>query len=87
MIPGVSRLLINDYVMPDQGAHWQATSQDINMMSILASLERTESQWRQLLTKAGFRVVNVWTVDRWSESLIECEVVASSASETVRDRF
>ncbi|GLB05080.1 hypothetical protein AtubIFM57258_011111 [Aspergillus tubingensis] len=87
MIPGVSRLLINDYVMPDQGAHWQATSQDINMMSILASLERTESQWRRLFTKAGFRVVNVWTVDRWSESLIECEVVASSASETVRDRF
>ncbi|PYI01803.1 S-adenosyl-L-methionine-dependent methyltransferase [Aspergillus sclerotiicarbonarius CBS 121057] len=74
MVPGVSRLLINENVMADHGAHWQVTSLDLILMADFAGIERTESQWRRLLTEAGFRVVKIWTADRWSESLIECEV-------------
>ena len=30
------------------------TMQDLNMMTVMASVERTEEQWRKLLEKAGF---------------------------------
>ncbi|PYI01158.1 S-adenosyl-L-methionine-dependent methyltransferase [Aspergillus sclerotiicarbonarius CBS 121057] len=75
MTPGYSRLLINENVIPDRGAHWQATGLDWVMMADFAGAERTEAQWRELLTRAGFRILKIWTGDAWSESLIECEVV------------
>ncbi|EHA22159.1 hypothetical protein ASPNIDRAFT_183622, partial [Aspergillus niger ATCC 1015] len=74
MIPGISRLLINEYVVAEQGAHWQTTSLDMTLMAAFAGMERTESQWRRLLGEAGYCILNIWTADRWSESLIECEV-------------
>ncbi|PYH92255.1 S-adenosyl-L-methionine-dependent methyltransferase [Aspergillus ellipticus CBS 707.79] len=75
MTPGYSRLLINENVVADTGAHWQATALDFIMLSDLAGAERTESQWRGLLEAAGFTVLRIWTADKWSESLIECELV------------
>ncbi|PWY64783.1 S-adenosyl-L-methionine-dependent methyltransferase [Aspergillus sclerotioniger CBS 115572] len=74
MVPGVSRLLINENVVTDHKAPWYVTSLDLILMADFAGTERTEAQWRGLLTEAGFRVVKIWTADRWSESLIECEV-------------
>ncbi|PWY70297.1 o-methyltransferase [Aspergillus sclerotioniger CBS 115572] len=74
MTPGYSRLLINENVIPDRGAHWQATGLDWVMMADFAGAERTEAQWRGLLGRAGFRILKIWVGDAWSESLIECEV-------------
>ncbi|GKZ38832.1 hypothetical protein AbraIFM66950_011355 [Aspergillus brasiliensis] len=85
MVPGVSRLLLNEYVVADQGAHWQATSLDLTLMGGFAGMERTESQWRRLLNEAGFHILNIYTADRWSESLIECEV--ASTDDTTRHRL
>ncbi|RAL03000.1 S-adenosyl-L-methionine-dependent methyltransferase [Aspergillus ibericus CBS 121593] len=76
MTPGYSRLLINENVIPDRGAHWQATGLDWVMMGDFAGAERTEAQWRGLLSRAGFRILKIWVGDAWSESLIECEVDA-----------
>ncbi|SPB49209.1 unnamed protein product [Aspergillus niger] len=85
MIPGISRLLINEYVVAEQGAHWQTTSLDMTLMAAFAGMERTESQWRRLLGEAGYCILNIWTADRWSESLIECEVAVTG--EIVRHRL
>ncbi|KAE8154067.1 S-adenosyl-L-methionine-dependent methyltransferase [Aspergillus avenaceus] len=74
MTPGYSRLLINENIVSDSGAHWQATSLDLIMMGDFAGAERTESQWRELLETAGFKIIQIWTADKWSESLIECEL-------------
>ena len=46
METGYSKLIINDIVVPDLGATQSATRSDINMMSLLASMEQSESQWR-----------------------------------------
>ncbi|KAI9925332.1 hypothetical protein ASPWEDRAFT_62821 [Aspergillus wentii DTO 134E9] len=70
---GYSKILINEHVIPDVGAHWEATSLDLIMMSI-GSTERTEKDWRRLLEGAGLRIVRIWSVQRGVESLIECEV-------------
>jgi demethylsterigmatocystin 6-O-methyltransferase len=68
-----SVLLIDDIVIPDQGAHWQATQIDIVMMGMLAALERTETQWRKLLGEARLQIVNIYPYTLGSkDSLIEC---------------
>lgn len=68
MVPGYSKLLINEAVLSDTGAPWQQTSLDWTMMGMLVSRERTESQWRELLAKAGLRISGIWRKD--SESVI-----------------
>ena len=74
MKSGFSKLLINEYVVPDVGAAWSVTSMDWLMMALGAVKERTEQQWRALLEQAGFRVVQIWTYDQGTESLIEAEL-------------
>ena len=39
-----SILLIKDYVVPETGASLRAASMDIQMMSVLAGMERTQCQ-------------------------------------------
>ncbi|KAF2646829.1 S-adenosyl-L-methionine-dependent methyltransferase [Massarina eburnea CBS 473.64] len=74
---GYSKLLINENVIPDKDADWQATALDVLMMALFASKERTLTQWRQLLEtpELGLRIVRVWSAEHSQESLIECELV------------
>ena len=69
-----SKLLINEYVVPDLGSAWSVTSMDWLMMALGAVKERTEKQWRALLQEAGFLVVHIWTYEQGTESLIEAEL-------------
>ena len=39
------------------------TMQDLNMMTVLASVERTEEHWRTLLGKARFKIIHIWKLD------------------------
>ena len=72
---GYSKLLINENVITDRGAHWLSTALDMVMMANLSASERTEQQWRALLESAGFKVVKIWTYEPGTESLIEAELV------------
>lgn len=71
---GYSKLLINENVIPDEGAHWLSTALDIVMMVIFSAKERTEQNWRTLLESAGFTILHIWTSEPGTESLIEAEV-------------
>ncbi|KAF9696734.1 hypothetical protein EKO04_005172 [Ascochyta lentis] len=73
---GYSKLLINENVIPDRRADWQATALDMMMITLFASKERTFSDWSQLLEtpELGLRIVRVWSVEHSQESLIECEL-------------
>ncbi|KAJ5161243.1 hypothetical protein N7492_006635 [Penicillium capsulatum] len=74
MTPGYSKILINENVVPDTGAHWQATSLDMIMMVDLAAKERTERQWHKLIEPVGLKITNIYTPLNSAESLIECEL-------------
>ena len=77
MVPGYSKLLIHELIMPERGASAWAVTQDFNMMSLCATAERTEAQWREMLGKAGLEVVGVHiSKDGMSEGIIEAEVRA-----------
>jgi hypothetical protein len=73
MKPGYSRLLINDWVIPDRGAALYPALLDINMMVLFSGMERSESQWRALLESEGFEVVKFWSVPG-TEACIEAVI-------------
>ena len=68
-----SRILIDDMIVPNQNAHWQTTQLDIQMMTSLASLERTHNQWYELIGKAGLKIIKKYTyTTSLQDNIIEC---------------
>ncbi|KAJ4136518.1 hypothetical protein NW768_004133 [Fusarium equiseti] len=74
MMKGYSKLFIYDIVIPATGASISQTTMDVQMMSLLSSAERTKTQWENLLTGAGFRIVKFWPDPQQYEMLIEAEI-------------
>ncbi|KAL4879033.1 sterigmatocystin 8-O-methyltransferase precursor [Aspergillus karnatakaensis] len=58
MEPGYSRLIINDQIIPDTGCDFFTACINTMMMVQVASLERTEQQWRKLLASVGLTDVS-----------------------------
>lgn len=71
MAKGVSRVLINEWVLSDTNASIKSAQMDINMMCLFSGTERTRSQWDALLGRAGLKIVKIWGPDRETECLIE----------------
>ncbi|KAK4691124.1 hypothetical protein P7C71_g5810, partial [Lecanoromycetidae sp. Uapishka_2] len=71
MKPGYSRVLINDWVLPDTGSPLLPALLDIQMMAVLSGMERTESQWKELLDSVGLRISKIWNSGKEVEGLIE----------------
>ena len=82
MAPGVSRLLINELVVPLQGSGQFPPHSDFNMMTLAAGMERTEAQWKELLESAGLEIEKIWTGEGETESIIEAVVAVRNGSET-----
>lgn len=74
MKPGYSKLLINENVIPDTGAHWETTGLDIMMLTLLSSRERTRENWQDLLGQGGLKISGIYSARNGAESLIECEL-------------
>ena len=70
-----SRILISDNVVPEQGAPRSVALQDINMMC-LGGMERTQSQWKDLLEGVGLIMTKVWMSDRSLHSVVEARLRA-----------
>jgi O-methyltransferase domain len=54
-----SRLLIVERVLPSSGARHPAKRLDISMLVLTGGQERTEQEYRELLSKAGFRLSQI----------------------------
>lgn len=59
MVAGQSVLLIDELVLPEKQAPWREAQLDIEMLVHLAGAERTEKEWRKLLSDAGFNVKRI----------------------------
>ena len=71
MIPGYSKILINELVLPDRGCSLVAAQVDINMMANLAATERSEWQWRELVESVGLKIEKIWTDVPEAGSIVE----------------
>ena len=71
-----SRILIDEYVLPNTDASFRGPSMDILMMMYLSGMERTMRQWEQLLDNSGLKIIKVWGVESGHEQVIECQLKA-----------
>ena len=82
---GYSRILLQEMVVPDKGAHWQLTSLDWELMMHFGGAERTEAQWRELIESTGktdggegqtgaLKVTGIYKHPLSHDSLIEVEL-------------
>jgi hypothetical protein len=71
MKKGYSRLLINDQVIPEKDAPFIPTMLDFTMMVVLASKDRSESQWTELIESEGYKVTGFWSSAGGAEGFVE----------------
>lgn len=74
MIPGYSKLLINDIMMPSSGATRLQTSVDMQMWVMASAKERTEDEFSQIFVKAGLEIVKIWRNPMSVTSIFELAV-------------
>ncbi|CAN9409573.1 unnamed protein product [Alternaria alternata] len=72
--PGYSRVLLNEIVLSEEKPTIAATSMDMMMLAHLSVHERTESDWRRILQKAGLECLHVYSYPGVAESVIEAEL-------------
>ncbi|KAI4128674.1 MAG: hypothetical protein LQ338_002620 [Usnochroma carphineum] len=75
MRPGYSKVLVNEFIVPEVGASDFIVACDLVMMGLNGGMERTESQWTSLLASAGLRIEKIWTLNEQTESVIEAVLV------------
>ncbi|KAK0628777.1 S-adenosyl-L-methionine-dependent methyltransferase [Bombardia bombarda] len=74
MDPDYSTLLIEDYVLPARETQLRGAVEDILMMVVLNSLERTAKQYEDILHAAGLDIVNIYAVGANEEGIIEARI-------------
>lgn len=74
MVPGYSRVLIQDNVVPAQGASLMQTASDLIMMCGFSGRERFEDNFRALFESVGMKITGIWTRDPSTESVVEAMV-------------
>jgi hypothetical protein len=74
MRKGYSKLLLNEFILPDKGSPLFPAGMDLNMMAMHAGQERTQNQWQGLLAKAGLEA-KFWYSDGDGEAVVEAELI------------
>ncbi|KNG80970.1 hypothetical protein ANOM_010986 [Aspergillus nomiae NRRL 13137] len=70
MEPGYSQLIINDQIIPDRDCDFPTACISIMMMLQVGAFERTEKQWRDLLTSVGLKDVSFYQPPSNGEGII-----------------
>lgn len=76
MKPGHSKLLLHEMLVPERGAPTFHAVLDMTMMVFNAGMERTESQFQNLLERAGFKVAKFWPApEQGADGIVEAMVM------------
>ncbi|CAG8976831.1 hypothetical protein HYALB_00009095 [Hymenoscyphus albidus] len=68
-----SKLLLVDVVLPDMNSTMQQAIMDVSMFP-MGGMERTESQWKELLAKVGLSIEKIWRGSE-PEACVECRLL------------
>ncbi|KAJ5787335.1 hypothetical protein N7457_002325 [Penicillium paradoxum] len=74
MEKGYSKILIEDYVVPDQNAGVKETLIDMVVMVWCPGIERTRHRWTELLQSVGLTITNFWLPHGYNKGIIEAEI-------------
>lgn len=68
---GYSKILLNEFVVPEDRISDFLNSCDLIMMGMSGGMERTKRQWDELVESAGLRIDRIWTLNEETESVLE----------------
>lgn len=85
MIPGYSRLLINDVILPVHRPSRRDTSIDLHMLAKLGGKERTDVMLRGLVERQGFRILNVWGSDSSETRIMEADLPCTTLLSPIQE--
>lgn len=85
MKPGYSKILLNESVLPDTHCPSFLAAGDINMMSIMGGMKRTEGQWEELLRSVDLHVVKIWKSPNLGSEEAVIEAVIPGYSKSVEE--
>lgn len=69
-------MLVDDIIMPKQGAHWRTVHLDLSMMAALGAMVRTKEEWEALVESVGLKITSIHTYDEvQGDSLLEIMLI------------
>lgn len=71
---GFSKLLIEDYIIPDQNAWPKEALTDMIVMAWCSGIERTRQRWTELLESVGLTITRFWLPSGYHKGIIEAEL-------------
>ncbi|KAJ5476700.1 Plant methyltransferase dimerization [Penicillium sp. IBT 31633x] len=71
---GFSKIIMEEYILPDQNARSLPCMTDIAVMVFCSGLERTRQRWSELLTSVGLRVLKFWVREGDGLGIVEAEL-------------
>ncbi|KAE8373714.1 S-adenosyl-L-methionine-dependent methyltransferase [Aspergillus bertholletiae] len=71
---GYSKVLLEDYIIPDKNARALEGMTDIAVMVFCSGLERTRQRFTNLLESGGLKVTKFWTREANGQGIIEAEL-------------
>lgn len=75
MKPGFSRVLVEEYILPDLGSRSLPCMTDLAVMAFCSGLERTKYRWVRLLEGvAGLKILKFWVREGDGLGIIEAEL-------------
>ena len=74
MEKGYSKVLIEDYIVPDLNARSKEALIDMVVMVWCTGVERTRRRWTELLQSVGLVVTNFWLPEGNTKGIIEAEL-------------
>lgn len=74
MKKGYSKILVNDFCVPNEGAHWAQTCLDWELMASLGARHRTEEEHRKMYEEAGLKITGIYRHPQSLDSVIELEL-------------
>ncbi|KAJ5358794.1 Plant methyltransferase dimerization [Penicillium cataractarum] len=78
MKPGFSKIIAEEYILPDQNARSLPCMTDMAVMVFCSGLERTQQRWTDLMTSVGLRVAKFWVREGDGLGIIEAELPESA---------
>ncbi|OQE17284.1 hypothetical protein PENSTE_c021G06470 [Penicillium steckii] len=71
---GFSKIIMEEYILPDQNASSLPCATDMAVMVFCSGLERTRQRWENLLTANGLRSIKYWTRHGEGLGIVEAEL-------------
>lgn len=71
---GFSKIIMEEYILPDQNASLLPATTDMAVMIFCSGLERSRQRWDDLLEANGLKALNYWTREGEGLGVVEAEL-------------